>query len=87
MSTLATAIGKCFDGKFTITIAFPMGYFILLIPDADIESPQSLHTLFDKYLDYILMKLERNRKVRTILNVELIDKKWLTIFDNVLMPF
>ena len=66
---------------------FSDGKFYIIIPDADIESPQSLHTLFDKYLDHMLMKFERNPKVWTIQNFELFDKKWLTIFDNVLMPF
>ena len=30
---------------------------------------------------------EQNRMVRTIQNFELFDKKWLTIFENVLTPF
>ena len=35
----------------------------------------------------MLVKIEQNRMVRTIQNFELFDKKWLTIFDKVLMPF
>ena len=35
----------------------------------------------------MLVKFEQNRMVRTIQNFELFDKKWLTIFDNVLTPF
>ena len=34
----------------------------------------------------MLMKLE-NRMVQTIQNIELFDKNWLTIFDEVLTPF
>ena len=57
------------------------------IADADIGSLKSLHTLFDKYLDPMLVKSEQNRIVRTIQNFELFDKKRLTIFDKVLTPF
>ena len=32
------------------------------IADTDIKSLKSLHTLFDKYLDQMLMKFEQNRK-------------------------
>ena len=54
--------------------------FNVTIADADIGSLKSLHTLFDKYLDHMLVKFEQNRIVRTIQNFELFDKKWLTIF-------
>ena len=84
MSALATAAGKSFDGKFTVKIDFSIGYFYIVIADADIESLKSLHTLFDKYFDHMLVKFEQNRMVRTIPNFQLFDKKWLTIFDNVL---
>ena len=47
----------------------------------------SLYTLFDKYLDHMLVKFEQNRMVRTIQNIELFDKKWSTIFDKALKPF
>ena len=59
------------------------------IADADIGSLKSLHTLFDKYLDHMLVKFEQNRMVWTthMHNFVLFDKKWLTIFDRVLMPF
>ena len=59
----------------------------ITIADDDIKSLKSLHTLFDKYLDHMLVKFEQNRMVRTIQNFELFDKKWLTIFDKVLTPF
>ena len=87
MSALATVAGKIFNGKFTAKIDFPIGYFYITIADADIGSLKSLHTLFDKYLDHMLVKFKPNRMVRTIQNFELYDKKWLTIFDNVLTPF
>ena len=48
--------------------------FYVTIADADIESLKSLHTLFDKYSDHILVKCEQNRMVRTIQNFVLFDK-------------
>ena len=57
------------------------------IADADIGSLKSLHTLFDKYLDHMLVEFEQNRMVQTLQNIKLFDKKWLTIFDNVFKPF
>ena len=35
----------------------------------------------------MLVKFEQNRMIRTIENIELFDKKWLSIFDKVLTPF
>ena len=62
--------------------------FYVTIADAYIGNKKSRHTLFGKYLDHMLVKIERNRMVRTIQNFELFDKKkWLTIFDKVLTPF
>ena len=55
--------------------------------DADIGSPKSLHTLFDKYLDHMLVQFEQNPLFQSIQNSELFDKKWFTIFDKALMPF
>ena len=46
-----------------------------MITDADIKSLKSLHTLFDKYLDHMLVKFEQNRMVQTIQYFELFDKK------------
>ena len=45
------------------------------ISDADIGSLKSLHTLFDKYLDHMLVKFEQNRMVQTIHNIELFCQK------------
>ena len=42
--------------------------------------------LFDKYLDQMLVKFEQNCMVWTVQNFEFFDKKWLSIFDKVLMP-
>ena len=55
MSALATVYSKC-----TAKIDFSIGYFMLpYIADADIGSLKSLHTIFDKYLDHMLVKFEQ----------------------------
>ena len=38
----------------------------LLMQHADIGSLKSLHTLFVKYLDHLLVKFERNRMVEAV---------------------
>ena len=47
---------------------FSTGHFMLplleAITDADFGSLKSLHTLFDKYLDHMLVKFEHNRIIR-----------------------
>ena len=65
-----------------------MGHYVT-IADANIGSLKSLrlHTLFGKYLNHMLVQFEQNRMVRTRQNFELLEKKWLTIFDKVLTPF
>ena len=40
----------------------------------DFRLPMAIHTLFDKYLDHMLVKFEQIRMVRTIQNFELFDK-------------
>ena len=40
----------------------------------DFRLPMAIHTLFDKYLDHMLVKFEQIRMVRTIQNLELFDK-------------
>ena len=87
MSALATVAGKSFNGKINAKIDFFRSGIYVNISDADIGSLKSLHTLFDKYLDHMLVKFEQNRRVQTQQNVELFDKKRLTIFDKVLTPF
>ena len=81
ISALATVAGKSFNGKFTAHRLF------YITANADIGSLKFLQTLFDKYLDHMLVKFEQNHMIRTIQNFDLFDKKWLTIFDKVLIPF
>ena len=46
------------------------------ITDADISVSKSLHTLLDKYLDYMTVKFEHNRMVRSIQNFELFGNEF-----------
>ena len=71
----ATVAGKNFNGKFTAKVDLPIGYFMLPLLKSDV-SPYIM-----------LVKFKQNHMVWTIQNFELFDKKWLTIFDNRLMPF
>ena len=54
--------------------------FYVTIADADIESLKSLHTLFDKYLDHMLVKFEQNLMVCTITKFVFFWQKLGTIF-------
>ena len=45
------------------------------VANADIGSLKSLNTLFDKYLDHLLVIFEQNCVVQTTGNLELFDKK------------
>ena len=56
--------------------------FYLTIADADIGSLKSLHTLFDKYLDHMLVKFEQNCMVRTIQNFVLFDNNNNKMVNN-----
>ena len=58
MPALATVAGKRFNGKLLQKLFFRSGIYIT-IADTDIGSLKSLHTLFDKYLDHILVKFEQ----------------------------
>ena len=86
MTALAMVARKSFNGKFTAKLIFRSSIYVT-IADANIENLKSLHTLFDKCLEHMLLKFEQNRMVQTIQNFEIFDKKWLTICDKVLTPF
>ena len=59
MSALAAVTVKSFNSKFTAKFDFPIGYFYVNITDADIGSLKSFHALFDKYLHYMLVNLNK----------------------------
>ena len=67
--------GKSINCKFTAKSDFGCRVSYVTIADADIGSLKSLHTLFDKYLDHMLVKFEQNRMVGTIQNFVLFGKK------------
>ena len=68
MSALETVAWESFNGKFTAKNWFS-DRVVITIDDADIGSLKSLHTLFDKYSEHMLMKFEQNHMVRTIQNL------------------
>ena len=46
------------------------------LSEGPIRQPlKSLHTLFNKYLNHMLVQFEQNRKIQTIQNFELLTKK------------
>ena len=65
--------------------------FYVTIADSDIEhvkSIKSIYTLFDTYLDHMLVNLEQNRLIRILQNLqkfELFDKERLTILCKMFM--
>ena len=64
--------------------------FRATVANVDIGSLKFLHTLFDKYLDPMLVKFEQNRMVLGIRNFELFDKNpgfFKTIYDKAMAPF
>ena len=62
MLALATVAQKNFNGKFTAKeLDFPIGHFMLPFLMLTLEVYKALHTLFDKYLDNMLVKFEQNR--------------------------
>ena len=66
MSASATVTRESFNAKFTAKIDFLGRAFYYTIADADIGSIKSLHTLFDKFVDHMLVKFEQNRMVQTV---------------------
>ena len=81
MSALVTVARKSFNGKFTEKKKkkkkkrFSDRAFHVTIADADIGNLKSLHTLYDKYFDQLLVKFEQNRMVGTIQDSVLFGKK------------
>ena len=65
---------KYLIGKSIFAVNLPLKLFPATIANADIGSLKSLHTLFDKYLDHMLVKFEQNCMVQTTRNFELFDK-------------
>ena len=74
------------DRKIHLYCKFAIKHFGATVANADTESLKFLHTLFDTYLDHMLVKFEPNRMVQ---NFELLGKNRIfkTNFDKGLTPF
>ena len=85
MSALATVAGKSLTANL-LQKMIPDRIFYITVVDADIRGLQSLHTLFDKYLDHMLVKL--NKIVWSELKRNWsFWQKMFTIFEKVLTLF
>ena len=63
------------SGKSIFAVNLPLQLFLATVANADIGSLKSLYKLFNKYLDYLLVKFEQNCMVQTTRNLEIFDKK------------
>ena len=73
---------KCPIGKSFFAVNLLLKLFRATVANTDIRSLKSLHTLFDKYLDHMLLKFEQNYMVQTTRNLELFDKRTVYFFLN-----
>ena len=62
-------------GKSFFAVNLPLKLSPATVANADIGSLRSLHTLFVKYLDHMLVKFEENCMVQTSRNFDLFDTK------------
>ena len=62
-------------GKLIFAVNLPLQIFRATLSNADTGSLNSLHTLFDKYLDNMLAGFEPNRMVLNVQNFKLYNKK------------
>ena len=56
-------------GKSIFAVSLPLKLFLATVANTYIGSLKSLHTLFDTYLDHMLVIFEPNRFVRNVHNV------------------
>ena len=68
--------------KLNFCRKFAIETFPATVANADTESLESLHTLFNIYLDHMLAKFETFRIVQNVQNFEHFDKK-----SSFLKPF
>ena len=74
MSALATVKGKNLTANLLQKLIYRSGILCYTVHDADIGSLKSLQTLFNNYLDHMLVKFEQNSMVQIIQNIKLLDK-------------
>ena len=67
MLALATVAGKVLMVNLLQKFIFDRVFYVT-ISVTNIGSLKSFHTLFDKYLGYMLVKFEQDRMVRSILS-------------------
>ena len=90
MSALSSGNIKCPIGNLILAINFQLKLFCATVGNAGIGSLKSLPTLFDMWLDHIMVKFEQNRMIRYIRNFELFDRNqgfFKAIFGDDLKPF
>ena len=63
------------DGKSIFTVNLPLKLYRATVANADTGSLKFLHTSFDTYLDYMLAKVEANRRAQNVQHFEFFDKK------------
>ena len=82
MIAFATVPRKIFNSKFVAKVIFQSDILCYHVTNtnADMENQKFLHTLFDEYLNHVLVKSEQNHMVRNIQNVELFGKKMVNHF-------
>ena len=80
MLAFAMVTRKSFYSKFVAKISFSYQKFNVTISNADMGSLIFLHTLFDKYLYYMLVEFEQNRMLRNIHKFELFGQKMVNHF-------
>ena len=81
MSALACGMEKVLWQSY-LKNRFSNWAFDVPIADADIESLKSLHTLFGKYLNHMLVNFEQNHMVQTIQNFKLFDQNVVAILED-----
>ena len=62
-------------GKPIFAVNLPLKLFPATVANVEIGSLKSLHALFDKYLNHVLVQFEQNRMVQSTRNFELFNKK------------
>ena len=72
--SISNANIKCPIGKSIFAVNLTLKLLRATVSNADTGSLKSLHTLFDNYLDHMLVKFEQNHMVRNIQNFDLFDK-------------
>ena len=63
------------DRKINFAVNLLLKLFLATVANSETGNLKSPHTLFDTYLDHMLVKFEPNRMVHFVQNIESFDKK------------